>query len=82
MFDLLLGSETDDALFDRLCSVVQSFGGSITESGWTLGGSQEITAYTIVLPTGSLEAIVETYTGLSLRGPAELVNSLASRVLG
>lgn len=82
MLDLLLGSETDDTLFDRLYSSVQSLGGSITDSGWALGGSQEITTYTIVLPTGSLEAIAETYIGLSLRGPTELVNSLASRVLG
>jgi hypothetical protein len=81
MREVLLGSETDDALFERLCTAVRSLGGSMSDSEWVLGGSQEITTYMIVLPAGTLEAVAETYIGLSLRGPDELVNSLSSRVL-
>ena len=77
---VILGSETDDALFARLAQVVAELGGTMTDREWVLGGSQEITRYTIALPSGSVEATAETYVGLSLSGNEALVREIESRI--
>ena len=81
MRKVLLGSETDDELFQRLSDAVRNLGGSIFQSAWVVGGSQEIVKYTIQLPAGSLEAERETYVGLSLFGPDALVLEVSSHVI-
>lgn len=81
MTEIVLGDECDDALFERLVAEVAALGGSITDKKWTLGGSQEMTVFQISLPDGSIEAVVETYVGLSLRGTPSLVEPLARRVM-
>jgi hypothetical protein len=82
MREILLGSEYDDALFERLCTVVASLGGSVTDIEWVLGGAQEITTFAVVLPGGTLEATAETYVGLSLRGEDTLVLAVSNLVAG
>ena len=74
---LLLGDEYDDALFARLCNAVERLGGSIKDREWVLGGSQEVATFEIELPDGRLQAIAETYVGLSLNGPEALVARVA-----
>lgn len=81
MTEIVLGDEYDNALFDRLIAEVSALGGSITEKEWGLGGSQEITVFQIALPDGNIEAVAETYVGLSLRGSTSLVEQLARRVM-
>lgn len=81
MTEIVLGDEYDDALFERLVAVVAAHGGSITDKEWTLGGSQVMKVFQISLPDGSIEAVVETYVGLSLRGAPSLVEPLARRVM-
>ena len=81
MLNILLGSEADDDLFDRLLVAVTDMGGSIVDAEWGLGGSQELTRYIITLPTGNLEALAETYIGLTLCGNPDLVQLLASKVV-
>lgn len=81
MTEIVLGSECDDALFARLVAEIEVQGGSIIEKEWTLGGSQEIAVFQINLPDGEIEAVAETYVGLSLRGTTSLVEQLASRVM-
>lgn len=81
MTEVVLGDEDDDALFERLVAEVAALGGSITDKEWTLGGSQEMTVYNIALPDGNIEAVAETYVGLSLRGTPSLVERLARRVM-
>ena len=76
MIEVNLGSETDIALWTRLHIAVASLGGSITESSWGLGGSQELTTCEISLPSGTLEVISETYIGVSLRGSSVLVKAV------
>ena len=80
MHEILLGSETDGALFERLSEAIHLLHGTISDAEWVLGGSQEITKYKIVLPSGVLEAVAETYIGLTLRGSRELVEALAGKV--
>jgi len=74
---LRVGDEYDSSLLSRLRTAVASIGGTMTESFWGAGGSQEITRYEISLPDGGVEVEAETYVGLSLRGPAQLVQQLA-----
>jgi hypothetical protein len=82
MPEIVLGSEYDDNLFLRLVAEVEALGGSIVDKEWILGGSQEMIFFQITLPNGNLEAVAETYVGLSLRGmQAALVEQVASRVL-
>ncbi len=80
MTEIVLGDEYDDALFERLAAEVAALGGSIIDKEWALGGSQEMTVFQISLPDGSIEAVAETYVGLSLRGTTSLVEQLARRV--
>jgi hypothetical protein len=79
--EIVLGDEYDDDLFARLAAEIAALGGVITDKEWTLGGSQEVTVFQITLPDGNIEAVAETYIGLSLRGPTELVEQLARRVM-
>lgn len=81
MTEIMLGNEYDDDLFERLVAEVAALGGSITDKEWTLGGSQEMTIFEIALPDGNIEAVAETYVGLSLRGTSSLVERLARRVM-
>jgi hypothetical protein len=81
MIEIVLGSEYDDALFARLAAEIEALGGSIIDKEWTLGGSQEVTVFHITLPDGDIEAVAETYIGLSLRGTTSLVEQLARRVM-
>ncbi|MDT9002486.1 hypothetical protein RQP53_24655 [Paucibacter sp. APW11] len=80
MRKIVLGSECDDALFAKLCAVIESLGGSVADAEWVLGGSQELTRFAIKLPNGTLEAISETYIGLLLRGEDDLVLAVSSLV--
>ena len=79
--EIVLGDEYDDALFARLAVEIAALGGVITDKEWTLGGGQDVTVFQITLPDGNIEAVAETYIGLSLRGPTELVEQLARRVM-
>lgn len=81
MTEIVLGDEFNDALFRRLVAEVEALGGSIADKEWTLGGSQEITVFQIALPDGGIEAVAETFVGLSLRGTDALVELLARRVM-
>lgn len=81
MYTINLGSETDDDLFERLCTTIIDLGGSIADPEWVFGGSQEVKTYKIILPAGTLEAVAETYMGLSLVGDEVLVSPLAKRVM-
>jgi len=80
MTEILLGPEYDEELFSRLVAVVEAMGGSVAAKHWAMGGSQEVTMFKISLPDGELEAEVETYVGLSLRGTSPLVEAIAGRV--
>jgi hypothetical protein len=81
MIQVVLGSESDDELFERLNAEVCALGGTIADTEWVLGGSQEVTIYKIRLPSGELEAVAETYVGLFLRGEVAQVTALAQRVM-
>ena len=72
-----LGAEHDSALWARLVSAVAARGGSIVESSFGVGGSQEVIDYEVRLPEGRLQLRSETYVGLVLTGRADLVEALS-----
>jgi hypothetical protein len=76
-FELVLGEETDARLFRALQSAITSMSGTMVESSYGVGGSQELIEYTITLPTGVVQLTFETYIGLTLRGPQPIVQSIA-----
>ena len=75
-----LGPEWDEALLLRLRQAVAELGGSMRETSWGFGGSQEIIEYEILCRGASLTATSETYMGLKLRGPHLIVEAIASIV--
>ena len=74
--EAILGPEWDEALLARLKAAVLAAKGTMSESSHAVAGSQEITTFAIVLPGGQLTATSETYMGLSIQGPAHLVEQL------
>lgn len=78
--EITLGDEYDAALLARLKSAVIAHGGTFSESSHHVAGSQELVVYSIKLPSGELTATCETYMGLVLRGPAELVQKIFEAV--
>jgi hypothetical protein len=74
--EVILGAEFDSALFQRLVEVVNAAGGQMSEASYGVGGSQEVITYDVVLPSGKLVATSETYVGLSIRGPAAIVQEI------
>ncbi|QSI76641.1 hypothetical protein [Niveibacterium microcysteis] len=78
--EVVLGPEFDTALMERLRRWVHTEGGRMSEGSFGVGGSQELTRYDVILPTGDLVVTSETYVGLSIRGPEELVRAVCLAV--
>lgn len=78
--EIVLGPEFDIALTERLHRLVKASGGRISVASFGVGGSQEITRYEVTFPTGTLVVKAETYVGLSIRGPEELVQAVCLAV--
>jgi hypothetical protein len=80
----IVGPEHDEALFARLGVVLSKLGYRLGSSWDGVGGSQEISHWEIAGLGGNLVVESETYIGLSVSGPAELVSVVRehfSRVL-
>jgi len=69
----LVAEEHDEKAFERLGEALLAMGGSLERSHWALGGSQEISTWHIIYPDGALAVTAETYCGLRVSGPKELV---------
>lgn len=76
---VVLGAEFDEALRARLFNVLQSLGAheAASEGRW-VAGSQELEQLTVTIDGQSLLITAETYIGLSISGPAELVRRITS----
>jgi len=71
-----LGDEHDDRLLSALGSAVLLLGGKIDRSSWGVGGSQEISSWQLRFREGVVVATAETYVGLTISGPADLVTKI------
>lgn len=71
---VLLGDEFDEALRIKLFDVLRGLGAvfkNYPESA--VGGSQEVERVDLLISGQVLHVEAETYMGLSIRGPADLV---------
>lgn len=75
-----LGSETDDALRRRLGRALKHMGADVTGDSWGLGGSQVLETLNVMIGGQALRIEAETYMGLSLTGPTDLVDRIAAAV--
>lgn len=71
-----LGEEFDLELLKRFREHVRAMGGTTQETEHTVVGSQETAQYAFSFPSGTVTATSETYSGLTIRGPAQLVQEL------
>jgi hypothetical protein len=76
-----LGDEYDHDLRARLLDVLRKLGASIQHpADWSIAGSQELEEFTVVVDGQALRVEVETYVGLSISGPTDLVTKIRNLV--
>ena len=75
-----LGTETDNTLRRALVRILKHMGAEATDDSWALGGSQILETLDITIDGRALRIEAETYMGLSLTGPVDLVDRIADVV--
>lgn len=75
-----LGTETDNALRQTILRVLKHMGAKAIDDSWALGGSQVVETLDVEIDGQALRIEAETYMGLSLTGPADLVDRIAEAV--
>lgn len=78
---VLLGSEGDNELRVHVKQALEKMGAKYIDGSWGLVGSQVIETFDFAIGEERLRLESETYIGLSLTGPADLVDKLSSLVL-
>ena len=76
----IIGNEYDETLFARLKDALLSQHAILLDKNWGAVGSQEISVWNVRVGNKRLVIEAETYTGLSLSGPADLVSQIALSV--
>ena len=71
---VVLGDEFDDSLRHMIFNVLSEMGALFVDyGGRAVAGSQEVEALRVLIDGQELNVEAETYAGLSISGPAELV---------
>jgi hypothetical protein len=77
----VVGAEYDTASFKKLKVALHALGYHIGSESFGVGGSQAISTWHVSGPAGALVVESETYVGLTVRGPKELVAQVKESVL-
>ena len=77
---VVLGPEYDDDLLIALRCVARELGGKLVSKRHLAAGSQNLTSSKIQIGIQRIVVERETYVGLSIRGPADLVERIAAMV--
>jgi hypothetical protein len=77
---VVVGAEWDEDLRTRLLTVLQDMGTTAGGSTWTVGGSQELEVLQVSVRGQPVVVEAETYVGLTLTGPTDLVKEIQARV--
>lgn len=77
---VILGAEWDQTVRARLFSVLKEMGAEPRDHHWGIGGSQEIDTLEVSVDDRCLVIEAETYVGLTLTGPIDLVERIQSRL--
>jgi len=75
-----LGPEYDDLLRTILNNVIKQMKGKSISCNWGIGGSQEIDTECIQIGAEQISIESETYIGLSIHGPAKLIDQIRDMV--
>lgn len=75
---VVLGDEFDDGLATRLIEKLKSRGAIPVSSDWSLAGSQELRSLSARIGNEIVEISSETFIGLSISGPEDIVDEIAS----
>lgn len=78
---LILGAEYDDALREALLNVLVRLGAKDLSHDWGVGGSQELETAEVEIGAGRVVVKAETFIGLSIHGPIELVERIRAMVI-
>ena len=73
---IVLGDEFDDGLKDRLVAKLKWLGAKPLSSDWSVVGSQELARLSVSLKDQVIRIESETFAGLSISGPDELVDEI------
>ena len=80
MAKVVLGDEYDRRAVKKARSALRWAGARRKRSWWGLGGSQELVEEAWWSAAGPLVLASETYKGLTLEGPDEVVEAVAERM--
>lgn len=75
---LVVGPEFDEGLLNDLRKLLKSMGAEPRDADWAMGGSQELDSMKFDLRGQQILVESETYVGLSVTGPAALVDQIAA----
>lgn len=78
---LILGAEYDDALRGALRDILIRLGAKGLAHDWGVGGSQELETAEVQVGADRVVVEAETFVGLSIHGPAELVERIRAMVV-
>jgi hypothetical protein len=77
---VILGTEFDEPLRRILAEVMRELGARTLDTGWGVGGSQELATAKIEIRGKVVDVESETYVGLSITGDEDLIDEIARRV--
>ena len=77
----ILGDEFDDDLRSKLMDVLRHIGAMPIDSTRSMGGSQDLEELDVVVDGRSVRVEAETYVGLSISGPCDLVQRIHQMVI-
>lgn len=78
---IVLGDEFDDDLRADVLDILKSLGGTSSgQNDWGVAGSQEVERITVKLRGKEICVEAETYVGLSITGPDDLVAEIKKMV--
>jgi hypothetical protein len=72
----VVGAEFDANLQRALGLALMDLGFTLDDESWGVGGSQELRRWVVETPLGQLIVEAETYVGLSISGPVEVVSAV------
>ncbi len=78
----LVSDENDEAAFARLGEALRNSGYVLGRKSWGVGGSQELSEWRLWRGDQSLHIVAETYMGLTVSGPSDLVANLQQQYGG
>jgi hypothetical protein len=77
---IVLGAEYDQTLCRRLLDELGARGAHEIDKWWGVAGSQDISHLEVSISGATLVIEAETYVGLSIEGPYDLVSDIAAKL--